>query len=103
MGRTLAEELRSCAKGIGLRLLDQAADRIEELEEKQRSYEICINTGGIDDLLDWKRRALDAEAKLRKAAAVLVEGIDVRSALEELASNPEAREKVAAEMEAPKA
>ena len=30
--RTLVEELRSCARGIGLSLIDEAADRIEELE-----------------------------------------------------------------------
>lgn len=57
--------------------------------------------GAREDLLDWKRRALDAEAKLRKVGAVLVEGIDVREALQTMADNPEVREKVAAEMMLP--
>lgn len=34
MSKSLVEQLRSCARGIGLSLVDQAADRIEELEAK---------------------------------------------------------------------
>lgn len=33
MSKALVEQLRSCARGIGLSLVDQAADRIEELEK----------------------------------------------------------------------
>lgn len=80
-------------------MLLRRKEAYKRLYRKYADAEVAGTDLGHRD--EWMGRALDAEAKLRKVEAVLVEGINVREALQEMADNPEVREKVAAEMMLP--